>query len=134
MRKHSRRPKALRVSSNSRQSKSKPTSPPSEEVLGFVAAFQQLLPGASMPTGPKRRGKPPRVRLGNLRTARGFPLRPTAGTFSEPFGRLLEDALCDSACSDRRARLPWPVLADLMRQALRPLAPPRRHAESFWHD
>jgi hypothetical protein len=54
------------------------------------------------------------------------------GTLGENFALLFEDALSDSACSDRRQRLPWQVFAELMRHALRPLAQVRRHKDSFW--
>jgi hypothetical protein len=53
------------------------------------------------------------------------------GTLGEHFGMLCADALGDSACSDRRQRLPWQVFAELMEQALRPLAPAHDQG-SFW--
>jgi hypothetical protein len=58
-------------------------------------------------------------------------MNPT-GTLAAHFEMLFEDALNDSACSDRRARLPWQVFADLMRRLLAPLARKRRHPEAFW--
>jgi hypothetical protein len=54
------------------------------------------------------------------------------GTLGEHFALLRPDAPGDSACSERRQRLPWQVFAELMRRALRPLAAPRRHPECFW--
>jgi hypothetical protein len=54
------------------------------------------------------------------------------GTLGEHFALLFADALGESACSERRQRLPWAVFADLMRHALRPLADAARHPEGFW--
>jgi hypothetical protein len=45
---------------------------------------------------------------------------------------LSEDSLNDSACSDRRTRLPWQIFAELMQRVLRPLARKGRHPEAFW--
>ena len=44
---------------------------------------------------------------------------------------MFEEPLANSSWSDRRARLPWAVFADLMRRALRPIAT-RRHRGAFW--
>lgn len=55
-----------------------------------------------------------------------------SGTLSEHFKMLFEDALSDSACTDRRVRLPWQIFAELMQRLLRPLAQKRRHPEAFW--
>lgn len=49
----------------------------------------------------------------------------------EHFAELFDDALADSSCAERRARLPWDVFADLMRRVLRPKAT-HRHREAFW--
>jgi hypothetical protein len=54
------------------------------------------------------------------------------GTLAEHFALLFDDALKDSSCASRRARLPWPVFAELMRRTLRPQAQPRRHPGAFW--
>ncbi len=43
-----------------------------------------------------------------------------------------EGGLKDSACADRRARLPWQVFAELMVRALRPLAELKRQPETFY--
>lgn len=56
----------------------------------------------------------------------------SSGTLSEHFHLLFEDALSDSACADRRARLSWQVFAELMQRLLGPLARKRRHPEAFW--
>jgi len=103
-----------------------------EDSAGFLAAWRQLLGGLGLPSLAPRRGRKPRVVLSNLLSALIFHVMNPTGTLSEHFGILFEDALHDSACSDRRARLPWQVFADLMRRLLRPLARRRRHPEAFW--
>ena len=45
-----------------------------------------------------------------------------AGTLAEHLVQLFREPLADSSWSDRRARLPWEIFADLMRRALRPRA------------
>jgi hypothetical protein len=100
--------------------------------VGFGAVFAQLLGGHSLPTVPKRRGRRPRVPLMALVQALVFHAMHRVGTLGEHFALLFTDALGDSACSDRRQRLPWQVFAELMQRALRPLAQVRRHQESFW--
>lgn len=91
-----------------------------------------MLAGVLLPSVPRRRGSKPRVPLANLLAALVFHVMNASGTLGEHFALLFEDALCDSACSDRRARLPWQVFADLMQRVLRPLANRRRHSEAFW--
>ena len=132
MRKHSQPLKPRRGSAASRKSKVIPFPVSHQEVFGFVPAFLQLFDDTGLPPLPKRRGRPARVPLGNLLAALVFHLMHTAGTLGEHFAMLFEDALGDSACSDRRARLPWQVFAELMSRALRPLAQARRHPEAFW--
>jgi hypothetical protein len=58
-------------------------------------------------------------------------MNPT-GTLAEHFALLFEDWLNESGCSNRRARLPWEVFAELMRRVLCPLAKRRRHPEAYW--
>jgi hypothetical protein len=70
--------------------------------------------------------------LAALLTSLVFHLMNATGTLAEHFALLFEDALSDSACADRRARLPWQVFAELMARALRPLARKRQHPEAFW--
>jgi hypothetical protein len=58
-------------------------------------------------------------------------MNPT-GTLAEHLALLFDDALNDSSCASRRARLPWTVFAELMRRTLRPQAQKRRHPGAFW--
>jgi hypothetical protein len=74
------------------------------------------------------------VALAHLLAALVFHVMNASGTLSEHFAMLFEDALNDSTCSDRRARLPWQIFAELMQRVLRPLARKRRHPEAFWRD
>jgi Transposase DDE domain len=99
---------------------------------GFVAAFQQLLGPAAVPSIAKRRGRKPRVPLTQLLPALIFHFMNGAGTLAQHFFQLFNEPLADSSWSDRRARLPWQVFGDLMRRALRPRARRRAHPEAFW--
>ena len=105
---------------------------PGEESSGFLAAWRQLTASLRWPVVPRRRGRKPRVALPSLLASLVFHVMNQVGTLAEHFSTLFEDALCDSACSDRRARLPWQVFADLMQRVLRPLAQRRRHPQAYW--
>lgn len=71
--------------------------------------------------------------LSNVLPGLVFHFMNAAGTFSQHFTQLFEeDALCDSALSERRTRLPWEVFAQLMRLGLRALAQVAAHPEAFW--
>ena len=86
---------------------------------------------AWLPAPLRRRGRKPRVPINQLLQALTFHVTQGAGTLAEHFFELFAAPLADSSWSDRRARLPWEVFADLMRRALRPLAT-RRHRDAFW--
>jgi len=98
---------------------------------GFLAAWNQLVGARGVPTLPRRRGRKPRVPLPHLLASVTFHAMQGAGTLGEHFSTLFDDALTDSACADRRARLPWAIFADLMRRVLRPHAT-RRQRDAFW--
>jgi len=99
---------------------------------GFLAVWQELVGGVSLPSVGKRRGRKPRVVLAHLLSALTFHVMNPVGTLAEHFALLFEDSLNESGCAHRRARLPWDVFAQLMRRVLRPLAKPRRHQEAYW--
>jgi len=85
-----------------------------------------------MPTPRLGRGRKPRVPLHQLLQALTFHVTQGAGTLAEHFFELFDEPLANSSWSDRRARLPWEIFADLMRRALRPVATRRRHRDAFW--
>ena len=105
---------------------------PTQDGGGFLAAWNELVAGIRLPAVPRRRGRKPRVALASLLGALVYHVMNATGTLSEHFEMLFEDALGDSACCDRRARLPWQIFAELMQRVLRPLARQRRHKEAFW--
>lgn len=109
----------------------KPTGP-ADAPIGFLAACQQLFGATALPTVPKRRGRKPRIPLTELLPALIFHFMNGAGTLAQHFFQLFNQPLADSSWSDRRARLPWQVFAELMQRALRPLARRRRHPQAFW--
>jgi hypothetical protein len=98
---------------------------------GFLAAWDQLVGAQGIAALPPRRGRKPRVPLANLLAALTYHAAQSTGTLAEHFAELFSDALADSSCTDRRARLPWDLFADLMRRVLRPKAT-RRQREAFW--
>jgi Transposase DDE domain len=87
---------------------------------------------AGPPTLPRRRGRPPRVPLTDLLPALIVPVMNGAGTLSDHFFQMFGEPLADSSWSDRRARLPWEIFAELLQRVLRPLATRRRHRDAFW--
>lgn len=130
---HSRRKRKRNVKRNTPRSRSRRSGRAGAEVFGFGAAFAQMLGGRAVADEPRRgRGRPPRVPLTALVPALVFHVMHRFGTLGEHFALLCEDALGDSACSERRQRLPWQIFAELMRRAFRPLAQARRHPECFW--
>ena len=130
MQKHS--PHRRRKSKRSRPNPSGSTPPRTRpHDTGFLGAWQQLL-GRFVPRLRTRRGRKPRVPLLSLLAALVFHVMNPTGTLAEHFALLFDDALNDSSCASRRARLPWEVFADLMRRTLRPRAQKRRHPTAFW--
>lgn len=103
-----------------------------DEPSGFLGAWNQLVGPRGIPTVPRRRGRKPRVPLSELLPALTFHVMQETGTLAEHLFQLFRTPLADSSWSDRRARLPWEIFAELMRRALRPRATPRRHREAFW--
>lgn len=112
---------------NKPQSKSSAPSP-----TGFIAAWNQLTGGGHAPALPLRSGCKARVPLTQLLPALIFHFMNGAGTLSEHFFQLFGAPLADSSWSDRRARLPWQVFAELMQRALRPRATRRKNPGAFW--
>jgi hypothetical protein len=72
------------------------------------------------------------VPLAHLLPALVFHVMNGAGTLSEHCLQLFDEALADSSWSERRARLPWEVFAQLMRLGLRALAVATAQPEAFW--
>jgi hypothetical protein len=99
---------------------------------GFLDAWNHLVDAAPEPTLPVRRGRKPRVPLTQLLPALTFHVMEGPGTLGEHFAELFDAPLADSSWSDRRARLPWEIFADLMRRVLRRRATRSRQPEAFW--
>lgn len=110
------------------------THPPArpERRGGFLGAWDQLVGPTPLPALPRRRGRPPRIPLTTLLPALIFHVMQEMGTLGEHLFELTGESLADSSWSDRRARVPWQVFADLMRRVLQPQATPRRHPDAFW--
>lgn len=111
---------------------STPTATQGDSGSGFLAVWSEFVGARQLPSVGPRRGRKPRVGLASLLVSLVFHVMHSSGTLSEHFHLLFEDALCDSACTDRRVRLPWQIFAELMQRLLRPLARKRRHPEAFW--
>ena len=111
--------------SRSRKREAKPTLEAlkrSPVPAGFLEAWNRLVADWDVPTLPSRRGRKPRVPLRDLLPALTYHVLSGAGTLSEHFTQLFDTPLADSSWADRRARLPWPIFADLMQLVLRPQA------------
>ena len=99
---------------------------------GFLRAWERIVGPRGVPTLRPRRGRKPRVPLGEVLPTLTFHVMQETGTLAEHLFQLFRTPLADSSWSDRRLRLPWEIFADLMRRALRPRAAPQRHREAFW--
>lgn len=91
-----------------------------------------MLGGSRMSAVPRRRGRKPQVPLRELLPALVFHFMNFAGTLAQHTALLFGRSLSESAWSDRRARLPWEVFAQLMRLALKPLADRKKQPDAFW--
>jgi len=98
---------------------------------GFLHAWNRFVGAASLPTVPRRRGRPPRVPLSELLPALTYHVIQGTGTLADHFTQLFGTSLADSSWSDRRQRLPWEIFAELMRRVLRPRATPAQ-SDAFW--
>ena len=98
---------------------------------GFLDAWARLLGARAVPTVPPRRGRKPRVPVSELLPALTFHVMHGAGTLAEHAAQVFDDSLVDSSWADRRARLPWEIVAELLRRMLRPRAT-RRQRDAFW--
>ncbi len=98
---------------------------------GFHDAWHRLV-GAWVPPPLIRRGRKPRVPVGDLLAALTYHVLSGPGTLAEHFTQLFPQPLSDGAWADRRARLPWAVFASLLQQVLRPMARPDAHPDAFW--
>jgi hypothetical protein len=98
---------------------------------GFLATWQRLVGPGGVPSLPPRRGRKPRVPLGDVLAALTFHVMQGPGTLAEHFACLFDASLADSSWADRRARLPWQIFVDLLRRVLRPRATRRDHA-AYW--
>jgi hypothetical protein len=101
------------------------------DVSGFLAAFRECF-GPVLPVLPKRRGRRPRVPLAKVLPALVYHFMSAAGTLAEHGAQLYADGLCESSFSERRARMPWEVFAELLRLGLRPLARAVTEPAAFW--
>jgi Transposase DDE domain len=122
----------MRTPSRDRDRRAHVSPPPSAPPRGFLEAWRQLGGGTGLPAPLQRRGRKPRVPVSDLLPALTFHVMNGPGTLAEHFFQLFGASLADSSWSDRRARLPWQIFADLMRRMLRPRATPRRHRDAFW--
>ncbi len=105
---------------------------PSQAPTGFLGAWAQLIGPRGVPLIARRRGRRPRVPLTQLLPALTFHVMQDTGTLAAHLFQLFRTPLADSSWSDRRQRLPWEIVAELLRRALRPRATPRQHREAFW--
>jgi hypothetical protein len=82
---------------------------------------------------PQKRGRKPALPLASLLQGLLFHVLFSSGTFAEHLRQLSGWKKAESTLADRRTALGWPAFAELLRQALRPLALLKRNPEAFWH-
>jgi hypothetical protein len=82
---------------------------------------------------PQRRGCKPALPLASLLQGLLFHVLFPSGTFAEHLRQLSGWKKAESTLAERRTALGWPAFAQLLRQALRPLALLKRNPEAFWH-
>ena len=99
---------------------------------GFLAAWQALVGAPAEPVLVGRRGRKPRVPITQLLAALTWHMLQPVGTLHDHLQQLFDETLANSSWAERRQRLPWTVLADLMARALRPRADAGAHPEAFW--
>lgn len=80
----------------------------------------------------ERRGRKPAWPLAQLLQGLLFHFLLPAGTLAEHLRQLTGRDFSEGTLSERRTALDWSVFAELLRQALRPLARRLRHPEAFW--
>ena len=81
----------------------------------------------------QKRGCKPALPLASLLQGLLFHVLFPSGTFAEHLRQLSGWKKAESTLSERRTALGWPAFAQLLRQALRPLALLKRNPEAFWH-
>lgn len=106
------------------------------QVYGFADAFEQLISRARLEaiSGYKRskRGRPPKISVGQLVRGLVFHVMMGAGTLIEHLALLSGVELSGSSASERRQALPWDVFARILEVALSPLAQASQHPEAFY--
>jgi hypothetical protein len=85
---------------------------------GFLGAWKEVVGPRGVPSVAPRRGRKPRVPLTQLLPALTWHAMQETGTLAEHLFQLFREPLANSSWSDRRLRLPWEIVAELMRRAL----------------
>lgn len=104
---------------------------------GFCEAFEQLISTARLKAASTykstKRGRPPKISVGQLVQALVFHVMMGAGNLIEHLTLLSGIKLSGSSASERRQALPWEVFARILEVALSPLATLSQHPEAFYH-
>lgn len=111
--------------------------PPTPQASSFLqACFACLCPQATLQRLCHYRtstvGAPPKLPVVDLVLGLIFHMVLTVGTLAEHMHLLFGYRYAESSLSGRRAALPWPVCADVLRRALRPLAQRKHHPQAFY--